>query len=208
MSFLPILETKRTIIRPTTMDDVNDYFEITSNPNVTKFCSFPTMKSIEQCETFLKSQIGYENDLKVYCWSVILKDDPNKKVIGCVRLAQKPKGFFNIRYYFDEKIWGKGIGKECIPPVIDAAFTKLNVEIIRGLYDIENIASGKVLADSGFSLYQTKYYQIFDVSDEHPKGYERVTEEDYKNKKDGEKIIPVIYTKITKDEYFNKQKSK
>ena len=188
------------------MSDLNDYFEITSNPNVSKYTSFPTMTSIEQCKEFLQKQIGDDETLKTYCWSVIMNDDPKQKVIGSIRLAQKPKGFFNIRYYYAENIWGKGIGKECIVPVVDAAFKELGVEMIRGMYDDANAASGKILDYAGFKLYQVKYYQIFDISPEHPEGYARVDEERYRNKKEGEKIIPVIYKKITKEDYFNKNK--
>ena len=34
MKYLPILETERLIIRPISMDDLDGFFEMDSNPNV------------------------------------------------------------------------------------------------------------------------------------------------------------------------------
>lgn len=54
MKYLPTLETERLIIRPITMDDLHDFYEMDSQPEVHVYLKAEPVKTIEQTRQLLK----------------------------------------------------------------------------------------------------------------------------------------------------------
>ena len=59
MNFKPI-ETERLILRPVTMDDAQDFFEMDSNPNVHKYLGNNPVKTIEQSKAWIEDILEQE----------------------------------------------------------------------------------------------------------------------------------------------------
>ena len=60
--------------------------------------------------------------------------------------------FYDIGYRFIPQYWGKGYASESAFATLDFGFNKLNIEIICGAAEIENIASNKILQKIGLKF--------------------------------------------------------
>lgn len=49
-----LIETERLILRPVTLDDTQDFFEMDSNPNVHKYLGNNPVKSIDQSKAWIE----------------------------------------------------------------------------------------------------------------------------------------------------------
>ena len=71
----PILESKRIILRPLTIDDAeNIYRSWTSDPEVAKFMMWDTHKSIDDTIEWLKIEVENVHKEGLYNWGFVLKE--------------------------------------------------------------------------------------------------------------------------------------
>ncbi|PTT08192.1 N-acetyltransferase [Flavobacterium sp. HMWF030] len=146
----PTIETDRLVLRRITNDDVNEVFELRSNPETMKYIPRPLVKNSEDAlehiamiEDKIVTNIGIN-------WGISLKDNPKLHgIIGFYRM--KPENYrAEIGYMLLPEFHGKGIVPEAVNRLITYGFNDLKLHSIEAVIDPENFASEKVLQKCGF----------------------------------------------------------
>lgn len=146
----PIIETERLLLKRITNDDVNEVFELRSNPETMKFIPRPLVKDtqdalehIAMMEDKIVTNVGIN-------WGITLKDNPKLLgIIGYYRL--QPENYrAEIGYMLAPEFHGKGIIPEAVNRLIRFGFDDLKLHSIEAVIDPENFASEKVLQKCGF----------------------------------------------------------
>lgn len=147
-----IIETARLILRPFTIDDVDAFYEVNKNPNVTRYTGDGTITSKAMVEASLRNNTL--SDYKKYGYgrfAVIHKAD--NKLIGFSGLKYlEDLKETDIGYRFLEEYWGKGFATESSRVCMDYGFNELNLGRIIGLVFPENVASVHVLKKLGLQF--------------------------------------------------------
>ncbi|MCR5255757.1 MAG: GNAT family N-acetyltransferase [Acetatifactor sp.] len=145
-----ICETERCIIRETTEDDVDSFYELYSDPQITEFTEglFPDREE----------EIAYTRDYreKVYgfyeygIWTVLDRD--TGEVIGRAGLTPR-EGFDEpeIGFVIGKRWQGKGIATEVCRRIIDYGREELGFTTIRAFVIRENEVSFRLLSKLGFN---------------------------------------------------------
>ncbi|WP_343617763.1 GNAT family N-acetyltransferase [Flavobacterium sp.] len=146
----PVIESERLLLRRITNDDVNEVFELRSNPETMKYIPRPLVKNnddalahIEMIEEKINSNIGIN-------WGITLKGD--SKLLGIIGFYRmQPENYrAEIGYMLNPDFHGKGIIPEAVHLLIQYGFKDLKLHSIEAVIDPENQASEKVLQKCGF----------------------------------------------------------
>ena len=139
-----IFETKRLTVRRLTMEDLEAFNRMQSNPTVMKFTG-GEVQTLEKSEEELKKLLFYytvkDNDF--FVWAVARKSD--NLFIGTCALIVNEEGENEIGYRIDEPFWGNGFATEITEGLIDYAFNTLNYNELYAITYKSNIASVKIL---------------------------------------------------------------
>lgn len=146
----PVLETERLLLRRVTTDDVNEVFELRSNPETMKFIPRPLVKNNEEAlEHIAMIEEKIETNIGIN-WGITLKGTPKLLgIIGYYRM--QPENYRSeIGYILLPEFHGKGIITEAVNTLIKYGFNDLKLHSIEAVIDPENYASEKVLQKCGF----------------------------------------------------------
>ncbi|PXY46588.1 GNAT family N-acetyltransferase [Flavobacterium hydrophilum] len=158
----PIVETDRLILRRITNDDVNEVFELRSNPETMKYIPRPLAKTTEDALehiAMIEEKIATNNGIN---WGITLKD--NLKVLGIIGYYRlQPENYrAEIGYMLLPEFHGKGIITEAVKRLITYGFNDLKLHSIEAVIDPENFASEKVLQKCNFikeaHLKESEFY--------------------------------------------------
>jgi len=146
----PVIETERLLLRRITNDDVNEVFELRSNPETMKYIPRPLVKNnddalehIAMIEDKITTNVGIN-------WGITLKDNP--KLLGIIGFYRmQPENYrAEIGYMLSPDFHGRGIIPEAVNKLIRYGFDDLKLHSIEAVIDPENFASEKVLEKCGF----------------------------------------------------------
>ena len=151
------IETERLILRPFTMEDVEPMFHRWANDElVCRYMTWPPHESMEVTRALLTRWTGSYDAKDYYNWAIVLKgSDP--KPIGNISTAcvnEKILGA-TMGYCMGRAHWGKGIMTEALKAVVDFFFDQVGCNRIDADHDIENPASGRVMAKAGMRFEGT-----------------------------------------------------
>jgi ribosomal-protein-alanine N-acetyltransferase len=143
-----IIETQRLLLRSFAIDDAQLIYDLNLDPEVTKFTHDP-VSNLDQAKEILEKTILPQYALYNYGrWAVHLK--PRLEFIGWCGLKYRPElSEVDLGYRFMKKYWGKGYATEAAFSCIKYGFEKLNLAVITGRAEPENIPSCKVLENCG-----------------------------------------------------------
>lgn len=146
----PVIETERLLLRRITNDDVNEIFELRSNPETMKYIPRPLVKNNDEALAHITMIDDKVNDNTGINWAITLKDNPKLLgIIGYYRL--QPENYrAEIGYMLLPEFHGKGIISEAVMRLIRYGFQDLKLHSIEAVIDPENIASEKVLQKCSF----------------------------------------------------------
>ena len=150
------LETSRLILRPFTPEDAPAmYRNWASDPEVTKFLSWPTYKSVEDANSTLNIWIPQYSDNTFYQWAIELKEIG--EVIGSISVVNIDDrvDMVEIGFCIGKPWWGQGIMTEAFQAVIDFLFGEVGVQRIEAGHDPNNPASGAVQRKCGLTYEGT-----------------------------------------------------
>ena len=124
MTTRSILETERLILREFTLDDVEAFFELCTNPDVTRYTGDGGVASLEQARGFL---LDYPiADYRKYGfgrWACVLKS--SGVVIGFAGLKYlEDVKEVDIGYRFLPAYWGIGLATEACRPTLEYGFAR------------------------------------------------------------------------------------
>ncbi len=158
---LPSLETDRLILRKLTLDDANDMFEYSSEPEVTKYVPWEFHKSIEDTFTFLNMVLKKYEGKQVSDWGIVLKE--NNKLIGTIAFHwwSIKDASAEIGYAMSKPYWNQGIMTEAMNELIKFGFDRMNLNRIEARAQVENITSQRVMQKAGMTYEGTMREQFF-----------------------------------------------
>lgn len=144
------IETERLILRRYTIGDAEEmYNNWASDPEVTKFLTWPTHTSVEVTKKVLTDWIARYENPAFYNWVIELKE--SGKIIGniaAVKVNEACKAA-DIGYCMGKAWWGQGIMPEALKAVIDYFFSEIGFNRIAATHDVNNPKSGRVMDKAG-----------------------------------------------------------
>ncbi|QSH40221.1 GNAT family N-acetyltransferase [Lentisphaerota bacterium ZTH] len=164
------IETPRLYVRTWSQDDIEDLYNVMSNPAVHQYTAekpWNIERCFEQIDYCIKNKFGQSPGL-FNCPLICRK---NGHLIGLVGLNPylKDKNIPEIEFFINQSFWSKGYATEIGAAILEYGFKKCGFASITGLTSQENIASKKVLHKIGmrfvgnepknkkiYSFYQAK----------------------------------------------------
>jgi [ribosomal protein S5]-alanine N-acetyltransferase len=142
------IETARLIIRPPSIEDFDEYWEMNNNPEAKKYTGGVITLSYDETLVIHKQACGKfeSSDNKVF--SVIEKS--TGKYIGyCGFKYCEILNGTEICYGYNQSAWGKGYGQEAARATLPYAFEKLKLKTLVSAVNPKNIASERILQKIG-----------------------------------------------------------
>ena len=150
------LETPRLILRRAEITDAEAMFHNwASDPEVTKFLTWPPHESIAVSRSLLERWITeYEKD-DYYLWMIVPKE--SAEPIGSISVVNHRDDIAEaeIGYCIGKKWWHRGIMTEALTAVMDYLFEGVGMNRIKATHDVNNPHSGGVMKKCGMTYEGT-----------------------------------------------------
>ena len=144
------IETHRLILRPFTADDADDMFSNwASDPEVTRFLTWPPHSSADVTRMVLNSWVSRYGDGGYFQWAIEWKESGT--VIGSIAVVKLEEAIESaeIGYCLGRKFWGRGIMPEALRAVMDYLFDTVGLNRITAGHDVNNPKSSRVMEKAG-----------------------------------------------------------
>ena len=151
------IETKRLILRRFTMEDADAMYENwASDPEVTKFLTWPTHPNTEVTKHVLGDWVNSYEKEDYYQWAIVPKDN-NDAPIGSISIVgmKEKVGLVHVGYCIGSKWWHQGITSEAMAALIDFCFEELEANRVEARHDPNNPNSGAVMKKCGMTFEGT-----------------------------------------------------
>ena len=152
------IETPRLILRMAQMTDAEPMFRNwASDPEVTKFLTWPTYQSIDSAYTILDIWIKEYEKPDFYQWMIELKEIGEP--IGSISVVRHRDDIAEaeIGYCIGQSWWHTGIMSEALTAVMQFLFTEVGMNRIEAKHDINNPHSGGVMQKCGMKYEGTSH---------------------------------------------------
>ena len=150
------IETPRLILRRFTLEDAPAmYRNWASDPEVTKFLTWPAHSSVEISRQVLLDWTGQYEEDTFYQWAIVPKitGEPVGS-IGAVCLNEQAQ-LVHIGYCIGANWWHQGITSEAMKAVMDYFFDEVGVNRVESRHDPRNPNSGAVMRKCGMRFEGT-----------------------------------------------------
>ena len=150
------IETQRLILRPFLPEDADAmYRNWASDPEVTKFLSWPHYKSVDTAREILAVWTKQYQDNTFYQWAIVLKE--LEQPVGSISVVNRDDRveMVEIGFCIGKNWWGLGIMTEALKAVMTYLFEEVGVQRIEAGHDPENPASGAVQRKCGMKYEGT-----------------------------------------------------
>jgi RimJ/RimL family protein N-acetyltransferase len=153
-------ETERLILREIVLSDVDEMFELDSNPAVHKYLGNKPVKNIEESKKMIQSIQQQYRERGVGRWAVINKKTNEFMGWSGLRLYNANESFngfinfYDVGYRFIPKYWGQGYATESGLAALDYAFNVMHLKVVYGITEKGNEASHNVLLKVGFNYIE------------------------------------------------------
>ena len=144
------LETARLILRRFKLSDAKAMFENwASDPEVTKYLTWPTHTDISVSKAVENSWIELYQNPNHYSWAIVLKEI-NEPIGSIAAVKQNDEiNMVNIGYCIGKQWWNKGYTSEALKELMRFFFDKVVANRIESVHDTNNTNSGKVMQKCG-----------------------------------------------------------
>lgn len=150
----PVLYSKRFTLRSLSINDDKEIFKLRSDKQVIKYLGRQGAKSINDAREFIdKINVGIKNDEWIM-W--VIESKETAMFIGtiCLWNLSDDRTKADIGFEILPDHFGKGIMQEVIPIILNYGFIVMNLDVIEGEVDTENIKSIKLMEKFGFEFYE------------------------------------------------------
>ena len=148
-SDLPVLETRRLRLRPLCMRDEKDMFRYASDPEVARYVLWSPHRSVADSRGFIRRlQRQYRGGQPSSCLVVLRKTGT---VIGSIGFTSYHHDILTaeVGYSFARPFWNQGLATEALQAFLSLCFDRMHLHRVEAMHDVENPASGRVLAHNG-----------------------------------------------------------
>jgi len=164
---LPILSSKRLILRPFQLSDAAKVQELAGNKAVAEMTAhvpYPYLDGMAE-EWILKHKDWFTNQQAV---ALAIESIDLGELIGAISITDIHAATGALGYWIGQPYWGKGYCTEAVNTLIGYAFDTFSLDIIYARHLISNPASGKVMTNNGFTYIKQstigdrllKHYQL------------------------------------------------
>jgi [ribosomal protein S5]-alanine N-acetyltransferase len=144
------LETERLVLRRPTSDDVPEIFDrYASDPEVTRYLSWPRHTSVNDCLMFLDFSDGQW--LRGGCGPYLVLSRSTGLLLGATGLSIEQGDSAQTGYVFARDAWGRGYATETLRAMIALA-KSLSLKRLHAACHADHRASAHVLEKCGFTL--------------------------------------------------------
>lgn len=145
----PGLETERLLIRPLTLSDTTDIYQISSDSMVSRYVLWETHRSVMDSRAFIKQLLRQYRLGEPASWGIQLKKSGHViGTIGFVALSRE-HSCGEVGYSLSRAHWNNGYATEALRALIAYGMETLRLNRIEAQYDIHNPASGRVMEKAG-----------------------------------------------------------
>ena len=144
------IETERLILRRVTAEDAQDmYRNWASDPEVTKYLTWPTHASADISAKVLNEWIPQYEQGDFFNWVIVYKE--NGEAVGNISVVKINEAIdaADIGYCLGRMYWGRGIMPEALRAVINYLFEQADLNRIAAAHDVNNPKSGRVMEKAG-----------------------------------------------------------
>ncbi|MGB9071326.1 MAG: GNAT family N-acetyltransferase [Terriglobales bacterium] len=148
-----ILETARLVLRELVAEDADALALVLSDPETMRYYPAPYDRAAVK-QWIARNQRRYADD-GVGLWAMVLKT--SGEVVGdCGIVRQQVEGeyLYEIGYHLRRDLWGQGLATEAAVACRDWGFAHLKADRLISLIRPENIASGRVAARNGMTIWK------------------------------------------------------
>lgn len=147
----PELITERLVLRKMKDEDAEQFFKLRSNVEVMKHIGKQPMTTKDEATDFITMINGFVENNSGITWAMAKKERP-EKLIGTVGLWRLIKENYRaeIGYMLLPEFWRKGLTNEAVLQVLDFGFNELKLHSVEARITPLNIASAKILENTGF----------------------------------------------------------
>jgi ribosomal-protein-alanine N-acetyltransferase len=151
-SIPPILRTARLFLRPITIADASDVFAYGSDPQVTRYVTWPTHRSIDDALDYVSRRVRDYAAGPVLHWGISLGE--GKTLIGSIGIDAVNDQHFSgeLGYVLARPFWRMGYMTEAVRIVIDSTFRFTPLNRIEAWCLVPNLASARVMEKSGMTF--------------------------------------------------------
>ena len=145
----PALQTDRLILRMARIQDADDIFQYSQDPDVARYVLWERHTSRRDSKDYiryLKSQ--YRNSLPS-SYVIVLKETGH--VIGTIGFMSyaEDHSCVEVGYSLSKLYWNQNIATEALSCIIHYAFDSLKLNRIEAMHDVDNPSSGRVMQKCG-----------------------------------------------------------
>lgn len=146
------LETGRLILRPFTLADAPAmYRNWGSDPEVTRYLTWPTHTGVDVSEKVLADWVGHYAEPDYYQWAIVLKEVGEP--IGGISIVRMNEdvGSVHVGYCIGRRWWRQGYTSEALGALLRFFFEEVGALRVDSRHDPRNPGSGAVMAHCGMT---------------------------------------------------------
>jgi RimJ/RimL family protein N-acetyltransferase len=148
------IETERLLLRPFTLEDTDDLFEMDSNPKVHQFLGNRPMTSKSEARETIANILKQYETCGIGRLAICLK--ATEEFVGWSGLkyecnVRKEFNYYDLGYRLKEQFWGQGIATESAIATLNFGFKSLQLKTICAAADVNHTASNIILRKIGMN---------------------------------------------------------
>ena len=141
------IRTPRLLLRRPVASDAQPMFDAyASDPEVTRFLTWPTHESVERAHAFLRRCDAVWADGSAFPWAITAGD----RLIGMIEVRPLDHRA-EIGYAISRAMWGHGYTTEAARVVVDWALMQPSIRRVWAYVDVDNAPSARVLEKTGMT---------------------------------------------------------
>jgi ribosomal-protein-alanine N-acetyltransferase len=149
----PIIRTERLLLRSFERADAGDVFAYASNPNVSRFTTWQTHRTIASSESFIDWAMNRPDG---YTWAIRLINEP--PVIGAIDFDLTTETDAEFHYVLSEPFWNRGLMTEAARALLEWGLkSHPAVRRISTSAMSQNTASLRVMEKCGLRFSRTRF---------------------------------------------------
>ncbi|NLD83684.1 MAG: GNAT family N-acetyltransferase [Clostridiales bacterium] len=148
-----LLETDRLLLRRFLPQDADSvYREWASDPEVTKYLTWPAHQSPDVSRAFVDWCVGRYGDPACYCWVIVWKETLTP--IGNISAVKYEEEISAVElgWALGRAWWGRGIMTEAARAVIAFFLDRVGANRVCAGHDVRNLRSGRVMQKAGMAF--------------------------------------------------------
>lgn len=157
-----ILETKRLLLRKFHESDIDDLFELDSDPEVHRYLGNKPVHDKQKIKELIEFILRQYHENGIGRWATIEKETGEFIGWSGLKLVRENINnhinFYDIGYRFKQRHWGKGYATESAIASLNYAFETLDLNELFAAVHVENAASNRVVSKIGLKQTETFMY--------------------------------------------------